>query len=276
LPAILALSLGAVLCGAKTLLAIAEWGRNHPSFAPALGFRHPLTPCVAALSNVFRALNAPALERVLARHFGALPPADGAGPSGWHPFAVDGKALRGTFSDNGTADVTLVAAYLHRERRVIDQEHVEGGDELGAVAPLAADPAGREPRDDRRFAPNATRRVPDVDAKRGAYALAVKGNQPGLTSAIEWALATRPGREATTCDRHGDRLEVLTLTLVDAAGIRWPGAAQVGRLERVRNVAGDVTSETTLVVTSLPAKVACAATLLGMVRGHWGIEIDPS
>jgi len=133
LPAILALSIGAVLCGATTLLAIAEWGRNHPAFAPALGFRHRLTPCVATLSNVFRALNAPALERVFARYFGALPPADGTGPGGFAPFAVDGKALRGTFSDDGAAGVALVAAYLHRERRVVDQERVEGGDELGAV-----------------------------------------------------------------------------------------------------------------------------------------------
>jgi hypothetical protein len=125
-----------VLCGATTLLAIAEWGRNHPTFAPALGFRHRLTPCVATLSNVVRVLNARAFERVLARYFGSLPPAKGAGPGGFAPFAVDGKALRGTFSDDGAAGVTLVAAYLHRERRVVDQERVEGGGELGAVRRL--------------------------------------------------------------------------------------------------------------------------------------------
>jgi DDE family transposase len=65
---------------------------------------------------------------------------------------------------------------------------------------------------------------------------------------------------------------VRTLTLVDAAGVRWPGAAQVGRLERVRNVAGDVTSEATLVVTSLTAKAADAEAVLGLVRDHWAIE----
>jgi predicted transposase YbfD/YdcC len=59
---------------------------------------------------------------------------------------------------------------------------------------------------------------------------------------------------------------------VDAAGIRRPGAAQVGRLERIRNVGGDVSVETTLVVTSLPAKAASAEALLDVVRGHWGIE----
>lgn len=72
----------------------------------------------------------------MARYFGALPPAGGAGPGGFAPLAVDGKALRGTFSGDGTAGVTLVAAYLHRERRVLDQERVEGGDELGAVRRL--------------------------------------------------------------------------------------------------------------------------------------------
>jgi hypothetical protein len=136
LPAILALSIAAVLGGATTLLAIAEWGRNRPELAPALGFRSRLTPCVATLSNVFRALNARALESVLARYFGALPAAEGAGPGGFQPFAVDGKALRGTFSDDGAAGVALVAAFLHRERRVVDQERVEGGDELGAVRRL--------------------------------------------------------------------------------------------------------------------------------------------
>jgi predicted transposase YbfD/YdcC len=73
-------------------------------------------------------------------------------------------------------------------------------------------------------------------------------------------------------DRHGDRVDVRTLVLVDAVGVRWPGAAQVGRLERVRNVAGDVTMESTLFVTSLPATVASVEALLGLVRGHWGIE----
>jgi DDE_Tnp_1-associated len=133
LPAILALSVGAVLCGATTLLAIAERGRNRPAFAPALGFRHRLTPYVATLSNVFRTLNARALERALARYFGVLAPAEGASLGGFQPFAVDGKALHGTFSDDGAAGVTFVAAYLHPERRVLDQERVETDGELGAV-----------------------------------------------------------------------------------------------------------------------------------------------
>jgi hypothetical protein len=67
------------------------------------------------------------------------------------------------------------------------------------------------------------------------------------------ACSVRTAGEATTRDRHGDRLEVRTLTLVDAIGLRWPGAAQIGWRERVRNVARDVTSESTLVVSSARA-----------------------
>lgn len=110
--------------------------------------------------------------------------------------------------------------------------------------------------------------MPDAGAKRGAHAPLVKGNQPGLSAAIERALAARPARSATT----RDRLDVRPLVLADSAGVRWPGAAQGGRLERVRNVASDVTSESTLFVTSLPATVASAEALLGLARGHWGIE----
>ncbi len=76
-----------------------------------------------------------------------------------------------------------------------------------------------------------------------------------------------------TTDRHGDRVDVRTLALVEAAAvIRWPGAAQVGRIERVRNVAGNVTSEATLVVTSLPAKAASAEPLPALLRGHVGTK----
>src|SRR4028119_1505319 len=78
LPAILALSIAAVLSGATTLLAIAEWGRNHPELAPALGFRHRLTPCVATLSNVFRALDARAPQPAFAPPFSARRPAPDA------------------------------------------------------------------------------------------------------------------------------------------------------------------------------------------------------
>lgn len=52
----------------------------------------------------------------------------------------------------------------------------------------------------------------------------------------------------------------------------WPGVAQVGLLERTVAVGGEVTAEVGYLITSVPRGSAGAATLLGWVRGHWGIE----
>jgi hypothetical protein len=52
----------------------------------------------------------------------------------------------------------------------------------------------------------------------------------------------------------------------------WPGVAQVGRLERTVTAGGEVTVEVQYLVTSVPRERAGAVTLLGWVRGHWGIE----
>ena len=54
LPAVLALSVCAMLNGARSLYAIAQWGWEHPQFAQPLGFSRERTPCVATLHNVFR------------------------------------------------------------------------------------------------------------------------------------------------------------------------------------------------------------------------------
>lgn len=54
--------------------------------------------------------------------------------------------------------------------------------------------------------------------------------------------------------------------------LRWPGAAQVVRIERSREVAGKTTAEIVYYVTSLKADEADPRRLLDLVRAHWGIE----
>jgi hypothetical protein len=56
------------------------------------------------------------------------------------------------------------------------------------------------------------------------------------------------------------------------AYLGWPGVAQVGRLEREVTAGGKSTVEVQYLITSVPPGLADAATLLGWVRGHWGIE----
>ena len=55
LRAVLALSVCAMLSGARSLYAIAQWGQEHPQLAQSLGFSRERTPSVATLLHVFRA-----------------------------------------------------------------------------------------------------------------------------------------------------------------------------------------------------------------------------
>ena len=52
------------------------------------------------------------------------------------PRASTARRCAARFPTTARLRVALVAAYLHRERRVLDRERVENGDELGAVRRL--------------------------------------------------------------------------------------------------------------------------------------------
>lgn len=131
LPAILALAVGAMLCGARSLYAIAQWGRDHGSpMAQALGFRRERTPCVSTLHEVFSRLDRESFERALGVWLQqqGLKEADAV--------AVDGKTLRGIHGVQ-LPGVRLVAAYSHQRGTVVGQQAVgEKENELGALANL--------------------------------------------------------------------------------------------------------------------------------------------
>ena len=64
----------------------------------------------------------------------------------------------------------------------------------------------------------------------------------------------------------------MTSSLGEYLGSDWPGCAQVFRLERQRRIGKKVETEVVLGITSLPRERAGAEVLLGLNRGHWGIE----
>jgi hypothetical protein len=125
---VLALAVCAMACGARSLYAIAHWGKEHFSLVKeALGIRRGRTPDVATVHRVFRDLDAKAFEAVLARWLraGGVPKGEG--------IAIDGKTLRGIHGEE-VPGVHLVAAYAHRRGIVLDQEAAAGkGQELEAV-----------------------------------------------------------------------------------------------------------------------------------------------
>lgn len=104
LPAILALATAAMLSGARSLYAIAQWGRvQPPEVVAALGFTRERTPAVSTLHLVFRDLDATAFEAALSTWARAT-----LGDA--EAIAIDGKGLRGIHGEE-LAGVRLVAAY---------------------------------------------------------------------------------------------------------------------------------------------------------------------
>jgi hypothetical protein len=123
LPAILALSTVAMLCGARSLYAIAQWGREQPeAVVRALGFTRGQTPGVATLHRVFKTLDVDAFEARMGQWAHAA--LGGRGRSG-EAIAIDGKALRGIHGEE-LPGVRLVAAYDVQTGLVLAQKGGEG------------------------------------------------------------------------------------------------------------------------------------------------------
>jgi predicted transposase YbfD/YdcC len=115
-----------------------------------------------------------------------------------------------------------------------------------------------------------------VDAG-GDYFVLVDANQPTLLGDITTLFDDPPPGEpfasAEQRGRHGDRREVRRLWASTALTgyLDWPGAAQVGKLERIVEQQGTVTRQIRYFITSLSAAVG-APRLLALKRGHWQIE----
>jgi hypothetical protein len=103
-----------MLCGARSLYAIAQWGRDQGSaeVRAALGITRSSTPSVATLFRLFGDLDRDAFEAAL----GAWARAQGV-PTG-AAIAIDGKHLRGIHGEE-VAGVQLVAAYAHQSGQVL-------------------------------------------------------------------------------------------------------------------------------------------------------------
>ena len=111
LPAILALATAAMVSGARSLYAIAQWGRAQPhEVVWALGFTRSRTPVVATLHYTFKALDIVAFEAALQRWAQQV---DLTSAESQGPLALDGKGLRGIHGQHGEElpGVRLVALY---------------------------------------------------------------------------------------------------------------------------------------------------------------------
>src|SRR5438552_6441386 len=129
LVALLQATVVAVLCGARSLYAVAQWIReraeDEPELLDALGFPPGRSSCVATLHRVYKALDVAAFEAAVGGWLRQT------GVAGDDPVALDGKTLRGADAARGghaplaagesVPGLHLVAAYTHQAQAVIAQ-----------------------------------------------------------------------------------------------------------------------------------------------------------
>ena len=124
----LALAVCAMACGARSLYAICQWGKEHqPLVCGALGIKRRRTPDGVTLNRLFVRLDAEALEAELGQWLSERGLKRGQG------LALDGKTLRGIHGKE-LPGVHLIAAYAHHSGVVLGQRAAPGkGRELEAV-----------------------------------------------------------------------------------------------------------------------------------------------
>lgn len=185
LSAILSLTVLAMLTGANSYQAIAQFGRQKgAALAFALGFTRGKTPTKSTFSVLFRCLDIHAFEAALARWVASRLPSDEG-----LTLALDGKTARGS-RDGDVPGQHLVAAYCPAAQAVLAQVRVDAKtNEHKAALQLL----GVLPIRGNLFTGDALLCQRDVCAKiiegGGDYVLIVKDNQPSLAVDIDAGLA---------------------------------------------------------------------------------------
>jgi hypothetical protein len=141
LVAILAMAAAAVLAGARSMAAIAEWAADAPQpVRAALGARRDgpdrwVVPAEATIRRTLARVDPTALAAVLGTW---LADRDCRAPQQRRAVAVDGKTLRGANCDGRR--VHLLAAMDHATRAVLSQRQVNGAPgEVPGFQPLLGD-----------------------------------------------------------------------------------------------------------------------------------------
>lgn len=280
LTAMLTLVCVAVMCGYRSVKAIAEWGANYgEAYREKLGFNEHGYPAQASWYRVLRMLDVEVVEQKLRGWMETVLVALSEGEL--VGLSIDGKTLR-ISQKMGAYNSHLLSAVAHRIGVVLGQWAVdEKTNEIGMMETVLLDLA----LEGRVVTTDALLTQQDVAAtiveRGGDYVLPVKDNQPLTHEAIrDWFDYTPPyefrNQTAQRVEKgHGRimtrRIEVTT-QLNDY--LNWPGLAQAFKLTRrtVSTTTGELREETVYGITSLTPQQASPEDLLSCVQQHWTIE----
>lgn len=272
---VLVIATCAVIGGAESWDAIAEYGRTKQAF-----FRRFLAlsngiPTADTFERVFAKLAPDAFARAFGRWMAAACEA-----TGLVPIAIDGKSARRAKRNTATGCLTVVTAWATENRLTLGQVAVpDGSNEIGAIPDLlrTLDLKGALVTIDAAGCQVENAKI--IREQGGHYLLAVKDNQPTLRAAVEAVFAAACEADfvgvAMTGDEqvdeaHGRCEERYATVIRNPGGLPpdWPDVAAVVHVNRERQVGGERTSTTHYDLTSYAGS---AAELAAFVRGHWGI-----
>jgi len=272
----------AVMCGARSQAAIADWGANYGTrWLTRLGIRRRRGPSQPTLHRIFKALDGALLEQCVTRWAEQVLASCAGTPLALEALSIDGKSLRGS-ARQGAAESHLLGAVSQRlglvvaQLAVTDKSH-EAGKIESLLAALVLE--GRVVTCDALHTHASIAQT--ILAGGGDYLLPVKDNQPLLRQdiALVFAHADRLSdtiTEARTTDQHGGRIETRWLRASTALEgyLDWPGHAQVLELHRTvtEKRTGRTRREVVHAITSLGRERATARQLLEVWRAHWHIE----
>ena len=282
LVAILGLAAAAVVAGARSIAAIAEWAADTPQpVRAALGARRdPLTghwavPTEATIRRTLGRLDAEALAAAIGAWLADRHDRDRHARRR-RAVAVDGKTLRGARRAPDGRQAHLLAAMDHATRAVLTQRQVDGAPgEVPAFVPLLADldlVGTVVTADALHTHPDAAEFL--VTVKQAHYLFTVKANQPTLLdrcARLAWHKVPVGDR---TRDQARGRVELRTLKAVTVHHFGFPHACQVLQVTRkVRDLAARRWRTVVVyAITSLTFAQARPARLADLIRGHWAIE----
>jgi predicted transposase YbfD/YdcC len=273
---ILVIATAAVLGGAESWEAIAEFGRTKAAFFGRFLRLENGIPSPDTFERVFAKLAPEAFAEALGRWMTAACEA-----AGLIPIAVDGKSARAAKRDTATGCLHMVTAWAAENRLILGATPVrDGSNEVAAIPELlrTLDLAGAIVTIDAAGCQVENARI--IREQQGHYLLAVKDNQPTLREAVEAVIdraceadfeGDRYDGHESVEDGHG-RHEERYVTVVHAPeGLpsEWPDVAAVVQVNRERELGGERATTSHYYISS---HRGTAAGFAGWVRGHWGIE----
>jgi len=285
--AILFVSVCAVVSGARSFAAIAEWAADAVGDAVDDTLRG-LDIGAPNASTIRRALCAftgdgfdTAIGGFLAGRLaaGRATAAKAGKRTRRHAIAVDGKVLRGSRTGDGRARM-LMACLDHAAGVTLGQVEIsEKTNEIPMFSTLLDQIDDLAEVVVTADALHAQREHAEYLHRRDAhYVLTVKGNQQSLRR----QLAGQPWKDVPVGHRETDTSHGRTVTrtykvITIAAGILFPHAAQAVQITRARtpkNKRGSrrTQRETVYAITSLTAEQAPPSELARHIRGHWHVE----